>query len=167
MAKGDLLLFDAEPGYREDGVVSIDSDNWAIALLSDPVTALLVSESNPALGSANCNEVSPGGNYPSGGIDLTLNNSRANGIHKMVLDTGVHTSGIVSIAANAGNPTNVFTALLYSKTATSPADAAIGYIDLTENGGVTGIDLTGVTLNMTFGTGGNPGEICFFQTDNP
>lgn len=159
MAKGDLTVFDAHWAHIEAGVFDFAADQFAMAFLSDPITSLLKSETNPALGSANCNEVSAGGNYPAGGINLTLDNSNSGGTRTIKLNTGTHAGGVVSVAADPSGPTNVKTALIYDKDATSPADAAIAFIDLTEDDGVTAKDNSAVAIEVTFGQGGNPGEI--------
>lgn len=165
MAKGDLLIFDQFLQYYR-GVFDLDTDQWAMALLTDPVTSLLVSETDPALGSSNCNECSAGGNYPAGGINLTLNNSETGGVHTMKLNTSIHSGGLITIDQDASNPTNAKTALIYSKPATSPADAAACYIDLTEDGGSTAVDLTARPLEVTLGIDGTFGDILKVKTSN-
>lgn len=167
MAKGTLKVFNAFEEFRVDGVYDIDNDQWAMALLTNSVANLLPTETNPALGSTNATECTPGGNYPAGGINLTILNTFTGGLKTFKLDTGVHSAGLITILADPANPTNAKTALIYSKPATSPVDAAAAYIDLTEDGGTTPIDLTGVDLEITFGTGGNPGEILKIPVSNP
>lgn len=159
MAKGTLTVFDALWAYVEAAVFDFAADQFAVAILSDPITSLLKTESNPALGSTNCNEVSAGGNYSAGGVNLTLANTDSGGTRTIKLDTGVHSSGVITIAQDAAGPTNCKTALVYDKDAVSPADAAICFIDLTEDDGTTPVDNSAVPIEITFGSGGNAGEI--------
>lgn len=167
MAKGTQKIFNAFLGYYR-GPVDIDSDQMAVALLSNAITALLPTETNPALGSTNCTEVSAGGNYPSGGINLTMDNTETGGVHTMKLNTGIHTGGVITIAQNAAGPNNVKTALIYDKDAVSPADAAIAYIDLTEDDGVTAVDNSAVDIEIAIGVaGGEAGTILKVQVNNP
>jgi hypothetical protein len=166
MAKGDLLVFDATPGYLRDKDVDIAGGAWKCALISDSVTSLLVSETNPALGSTNINEVTAGGGYTAGGIALTLDNSDSGGVVTMKLNTTTHASGKISWTKTAGSPTNIKTAAIYDDNATTPANAAICYIDLTEDGGATAIDLSARDIEVTFGTGGSAGDILKIQTSN-
>lgn len=167
MAKGTQKIFDAFIGYIEDQDVAY-ADQWALALLSDPITALLVTETNPALGSTNCNEVSAGGNYPAGGINLTLANTLSGGIRTMKVDTGIHAGGVIEIASDPAGPTNCKTALIYDKDATTPADAAAAYIDLTEDGGTTAVDNSAVTIQVAIGVAdAEAGTILKVRTNNP
>jgi hypothetical protein len=166
MAKGTLLVFDATPGYLRDKDVDIASGSWKCALISDPVTSLLVSETGPALGSTNINEVTAGGAYTAGGQALTLNNSDSGGVVTMKLNTTTHTGGKISWARTAGSPTNIKSAVIYDDNATTPVNAAICYIDLTEDGGTTAIDLSARDIEITFGTGGSAGDILNIQTSN-
>lgn len=166
MAKGTQKVFHAFIGYIENQQI-LFSHQWAVALLTNPVTSLLPTETNPALGSTNCTEVSAGGNYPAGGINLTLNNSLTGGVRTMKLNTSIHAGGKITIAADPAGPTNAKTALVYDKDATSPVDAAAAYIDLTEDNGVTAVDNTAVQIEITFGTGGVLGDILKVSVNNP
>lgn len=166
MAKGTLKVFDALIGYIEDQDIQW-SDSFALALLSNPITSLLVTETNPALGSTNCTEVAAGGNYTAGGVDLTLDNSLSGGVRTVKLNTTTHPSGLITISQDPAGPTNVKTALFYDKDATTPVDAAVAYIDLTENGGITAINNGGQDIEITFDGGGTPGVILTVGTSNP
>lgn len=167
MAKGTLKVFHAVNDYIEDQDIQWDVDQFAMAILSDSIVDLLPTETNPALGSTNCNEVSAGGNYAAGGVNLTLDNTDSGGVRTIKLNTTTHPSGLVTVLNDPANPTNAKTALVYDKDATTPTDAAVAYVDLTEDGGTTAVDMTGVDLEVTFGTGGNPGEILKFTVSNP
>lgn len=155
MSKGDVKVFDALLTYYR-GPVDLDSDQWAYALVSNTFASISKALASPALGSFT--ECAAGGNYPSGGVNLTLNNSETGGVHTMKLNTGVHSGGKISIAQNASNPTNARCAIIYSKTASSPTGAAVWVTDLTEDGS-TPADLSGIDLEDTLGSGGTPGDI--------
>lgn len=155
MAQGDVKVFDDLISYLEDGDISF-GDSWAYALVSDTFASISKSASSPALGSFT--ECSAGGNYPSGGVNLTLANTLTGGVRTMKLDTGVHSGGVISISQNASNPTDARCAIIYSKTASTPTGAAVWVTDLTEDG-TTPADLSGIDLEDTLGSGGNPGDI--------
>lgn len=166
MAQGTFLLFNKFEDYKRDQVVGLEGGSWKVALCSDPVTSLLVSETNPALGSTNINEVSAGGGYTSGGIALTLASTDTAGLYTFALDTGTHSGGTLAWSSAAGSPTNIKSAVLYDDAATSPANAAAGYWDMTTDGGTTPLDLTAVDINLNAGAnGGNAGEIFVTETN--
>ena len=159
MAQGTTEAFEALAGYLRDKDVDIAGGTWKCALLSDPITALLDSETTPALGSTNCNEVTAGGGYTAKGIALTLDNTDAGGVVTMKLNTTTHADGKITWTAAAGSPTDIKSALIYDDAATTPADAAAWFADLTADGGTTPISLVAGNVSITFGSGGNPGEI--------
>jgi len=156
MAKGDVVRFDAAHGFRLAGTVDVVASNWKIALLSVGVDVITKAESDPRRGLGNLTEVTPGGNYPAGGVLLTLANTNAAGVYTQKLNTGVHSSGQIVIAQHASNPTNAKTALLYDDDA--PSNNATHFWDLTLDGGTTAVDMTAGPLTLDFTTG--PGEIC-------
>ena len=159
MAQGATEVFEALAGYLRDKDIDLASGTWKCALLSDPITALVDSETAPALGSTNCNEVSAGGGYSAGGIALTMANTDTGGVVALKLNTGTHADGKISWTSGASSPTNIKSALVFDDAATTPVDAAAVFIDMTVDGGVTPISLVLANISITFGSGGNAGEI--------
>ncbi len=165
MAKGSLLVFDATPGYLRDKDIDLAGGTWKCALISNSIASLLVSETNPALGSTNITQVSNGGGY-SDGIALTLDNSDSGGVVTMKLNTSTHTDGKISWTKAASSPEDIKTAVVYDDAATTPANAAVCYIDLTEDGGTTAVSLVAVDLDITFGSDTTAGNILTIATNN-
>ncbi len=165
MARGSLLVFDATPGYLRDKDIDIAGGSWKCALISNSVASLLVSETNPAIGSTNITQVTNGGGYTDG-IALTLDNSDSGGTVTMKLNTTTHSGGKISWTKAASSPTNIKTAVVYDDSASTPGDAAICYIDMTEDGGTTAVDLASVDIDITFGTDTVAGNILTIATNN-
>ena len=165
MARGSLLVFDATPGYLRDKAIDIAGGTWKCALISNSVASLLVSETNPALASTNIAQVTNGGGYTDG-IALTLDNSDSGGTVTMKLNTSTHTGGKISWTKAVDSPTNIKTAIVYDDAASSPENAAICYIDMTEDGGTTAVNLDSVDIDITFGTDATAGDILTIKTNN-
>lgn len=160
MAQGTFLLFNAINNYRDTGVVDLLGGTWRVILCSDPVTSLLVSETNPAKGSTNINEVTNGGGYSTGGILITTDNTDTGGVFTFKLNTTTHPSGVLAWTLGAGSPTNIKSAVLYDDAATSPVDAAVGFWDMTEDGGTTALSLVARDINLNVGAADSqPGVI--------
>ena len=168
MAQGTGKVFDALVNYSRENLVDYESAGWAMILCSDPITALLVGETNPARGSTNITEVSAGGGYSTGGIALTLDNTETGGVLTMKLNTSTHSSGILAWSKAASSPTDIKTAVLIDKNSISPGptDAAVKFWDLPEDGGTTPHSLVAVDINLTCGLGGVVGELLTIQTVN-
>lgn len=164
MAQGDFNLFNIFPNYVRSSVVDIDNGTWRVILCSDSVSALTVFESQPARGSTNINEVASGGGYTTGGIQLDVAHVSASSVFTFAAELSAHTDGILSWSKTAGSPTNIKTAVLIDDAATSPADAALGFWDMTEDGGTTALDLTGVDINLVLGN--NTGNIFTWNTNS-
>jgi hypothetical protein len=148
--------------YVRGNVVDLNSGTWRMILCSDSVSNLTVSEVNPARGSTNITEVAAGGGYSTGGIQLTLANTSAANVFTFAADTAVHANGVLSWTDAVGSPTNIKSAVLIDDAATSPVDAAIGFYDMTEDGGTTSVNLEAVTINLTLGN--NNGKIFDWTT---
>ena len=160
MAQGDLIVFNAFLDYLRDKDVDLEGGTWAAVLLSDPITALLATETDPALNvSTNVNEVSAAGGYSANGIALTLDNALVGSVFTMKLNTTTHSGGTITWTAQAGSPTNIKTLAVVDLAATSPVDAAVAYADMTADGGVTPVSLVAGNIAYTFGTDGTPGDI--------
>lgn len=156
MAQGAAEVFEAFAGYLRDKDVDIAGGTWKCALLTDPITSLLDSETNPALGSTNCTEVS-GGSYAA--IALTMDNTDAGGVVTLKLNTTTHAAGKITFPQDASGPTDIKSAIVYDDAATSPVDAAIVFIDMTADGGTTPISLIADDVSITFAHGGVTGAI--------
>ena len=164
MSKGTNLIFNATPHFVKERRIDIQNSTFKIGLISDPVTSLLVSETDPGFGDGNINEVAAGGNYTAGGQTLTLANVSASSVFTMKLDTGTHSGGTISWAQDGSNPTNAKTAVIYDSSVVSAL--AICYYDITDDGGTTAIDMQGRDLEVNIGAAGNAGEILKLSTSN-
>jgi len=160
MAQGAAALFDALPGYLRANSVSIPAvagGNWKVALCSDPITALLVSELSPALNiSTNINEVS-GSGYTAKGIALTLLNTDTGGKVTFKLDTGTHTGGKITWSKTAGGPTNIKSAVVFDEDSTT--DLAVCFVDMTADSGTTPASMVAADVSITFTDGGVAGAV--------
>ena len=151
MAQGAANVFHAFGGYLRDKVISMPSGagiNWKCALISDPISALLVSENTPELDmSANINEVPAGGGYVAKGIPLTLANTDVGGLITMKLNTTTHPGGKITWTKGVGSPTNIKTAVIFDED--SVTDKCICFIDMTTDG-VTPASLVAADVSITF-----------------
>lgn len=158
MAQGDAEVFEALAGYLRDKDINIAGANWKCALLTNSVATLLDSETNPALGSTNCTEVSNGGGYTDG-IALTMDNTDTGGVVTLKLNTTSHPTGKITWSGGAGGPTNIKSAIIYDDAATTPVDAAVCFIDVTTDGGTTAVSLVADDVSITFANGAVTGAI--------
>ena len=156
MAQGTAEVFEATAGYYRDKDVDFASVSWKCALLTNPVTSLLDSETNPALGSPNCTEVTGGGGYTAKGIALPMSNTDTGGV--ATLKTSV-TDGKITWTKAAGSPTDIKSAIVYDDAATTPDDKAVWFVDMTSDNGVTPVSLVADDVFITFGSGGVVGAI--------
>jgi hypothetical protein len=164
MAQGTFKLFNMFTNYVRSNIVNLDTGTWSVILCSDNVSNLTASEVNPARGSTNINEVTSGGGYTSGGVDITLANTSASSVFTFAAELSAHPDGIFTWSKSSGSPTNIKTAVLIDKGASSPTDAALGFWDMTTDGGTTALDLTGVDINLV--TSGNSGKIFTWTVNN-
>lgn len=145
MAAGDVVLFNE---FKEDvgqKIHNLSTDTFKLGLVTNGVTpaASTVDPRWSAGGSTNLSssQVTPGGNYVTGGPTLTSS-------------TWSETAGVaafdaadVSIAANASNPNNARWGIIYNDT--SAGKEAVAFVDL---GGVT--DLTAGAFSITWSASG-------------
>ena len=145
MAQGDVTLFNE---FKEDvgqKIHNLSSDTFKLGLVTNAVTPA-ASTTDPrwgAGGSTNLltSEVTPGGNYSTGGPTLASSSwSETSG-------TATFDATDVSIAQDAANPNNARWAIVYNDT--SAGKEAIAFVDL---GGVT--DLTAGNLAITWNASG-------------
>lgn len=145
MAQGDVTLFNE---FKEDvgqKIHNLSSDTFKLGLVTNAVTPA-ASTTDPrwgAGGSTNLSssEVTPGGNYATGGPALASSSwSETSG-------TATFDATDVSIAQDAANPNNARWAIVYNST--SAGKEALAFVDL---GGVT--DLTAGNLAITWNASG-------------
>ncbi len=148
MAQGTFKLFNKFQNYVRGGIVDINGGAWRIILCSDSIADLTVTEVNPARGSTNITDFSTGGGYTTKGIALTTANTDVTSTFTFGVDTGTHADGIIAWSKAASSPTDIKSAVLYDDNATSPVDAAIGFWDMTEDGGTTALSLVAVDVNL-------------------
>ena len=149
MAQGAAELFEVAAEYVRDKTVDLVSGTWKVALVSEPISTIVDSQTSPAL--ADFTEVT-GSGYTAGGETLTITAVVANGIMSFK-----HTGGTVTWTKNASGPEDVKTAIVYDDASTT--DLAVWFCDMTEDGGVTAISLVADDITLTFGDGGVAGVI--------
>lgn len=148
MAAGDVTLFNKVLEDMGDKVHNMSTDTFKIGLIDSVQTpsATSVDPRWGADGTVNflTDEVTPGGNYSSGGESLsaviTDNWSITGGLTKFDGDD-------VAIAQNAGNPSDARWGIVYNDTDTGKR--CVGFIDL---GAVK--DLTTGPFSITWAAGG-------------
>lgn len=144
MAEGDIVVVNE---FLEDvglSVHDLNGDTVKLGLITSATTPT-ASTTDPrwgAGGSTNwsTNEVTPGGNYASGGPDVTNTYAESAG-------TATFDATDVSILENASNPTNARWGILYNDT--SAGKEVIAFVDL---GG--DIDLSAGDFSITWNGSG-------------
>ena len=144
MAEGDVTVVNE---FLEDvglGVHDLNGDTVKLGLVTSSTTPTAAT-ADPrwgAGGSTNwsTNEVTPGGNYASGGPDITNTYSEGSG-------TATFDATDVSISENASNPTDARWGILYNDT--SAGKEVIAFVDL---GG--DIDLSAGDFSITWNGSG-------------
>lgn len=147
MAQGTFTLFE-EFALSLGDFHDLNSDGLSVILVSDAVTGMSATATPDR---ADFTEVTAGGGYSTGGITLaTPTWTEAAGV--ATLD---HNAGEPSITwtAQAGSPTNIKTAILVNNEVTATYDA-IGFIDMTADGGTTAISLVAGNITITWGAAG-------------
>lgn len=143
MAFQDFTLFEEFAKNIGDGSHDLDSDTLAVILIT---TLPLANTATPDR--ADFTEVTAGGGYSTGGITLTgVTYTEAAGT--ATLDSTLE----LLWTAAAGSPTNIVAALLVSNTHVGTNDA-IGYIDLTQDGGSTPISLVAGNITINWNASG-------------
>lgn len=129
MAIGDVIVFDKFIEDMGDKKHNLSSDTFYLGLI-DSTTTPTASTADPRWGAGgttdfSANEVTPGGNYSTGGVSLsttiTDNWSISAGTAKFDGDD-------VSIAKDASNPTNARWGIIYNYT--SAGKEAVAAVDL-------------------------------------
>jgi hypothetical protein len=142
MAQGDFLLFEEFRKNIADGSHDMDSNSFSLILIT---TLPTVAAATPDR--ADFTEVTAGGGYSTGGIALTTSYVEAAGTATFDSTTNP------SWTASAGSPTNIVAALLVNDTHAGTNDA-IGFVDMTTDGGTTPISLVAGNITVTWNASG-------------
>ena len=143
MAQGDVTLVQDFLDDLGSKLHDLDADVIKLGLITTTTTPT-TGTANPTWGAAgtnwSTNQVTPGGNYTTGGPDISATWSQTSGL-------GTFDATDVSILQNASNPTNARWGIIYNDTATN--NDVIGFIDL---GGDT--DLSAGDFTITWNASG-------------
>ena len=125
MASGDIIYFDQWLVDVQEGVHNMETDTIKLGQITSAVTPTATT-ADPrwgAGGSTNLstNEVTPGGNYITGGSII------ANPTVTLTGGAGVFDGDDVTITKHASNPTNARWGIIYNDTATGKN--CIGFLD--------------------------------------
>lgn len=145
MAQGDIVVFAQFKQGMGAKLHDLSADGIKLGLVTNVVTPTETT-SDPRWGSGgstnlSTNQVTPGGNYSSGGPTIGSTTWTLSSI-TVTLD-----GADVSITQNASNPTNARWGILYNNT--DSGKRAIAFLDL---GGVT--DLTAGDFSVTWNASG-------------
>lgn len=140
MARGSFALFDEAKQNILKGSYDLDSTNWKMMLIN-----ALPNANQASPDSSNFTEVTPGGGYSIGGetINMLVNNPSAETVIVSV------ESPIVWVATGFGDPNNIVAGLIYN-TDPSVTEDALGFIDMTDDGGSTPVSLLVGDLTISF-----------------
>ena len=145
MAQGDLSLFNEASLELLSGTHNLASggNTVRVALIT---TLPVVTQTTPTL--SDFTEVS-GAGYTAGGEDIGTNQSVtvvSGSTYKYDSTTNP------SWSQNGSGPTNIVAALIYNDTDAS--DKAIGFVDLTTDGGTTPVSLQAGNVSITWNASG-------------
>ncbi len=146
MAQGTVIMFQEALGSIGLGEFNLNTDLYKIGLITAVVTPT-TSDADPGWAVArttdySANESTPGGNYTTGGADITNTYSEAAGVATFdAADQAPY------LAQHASNPSVVRWGILYNDT---DADKkAIGFIDMGSS-----FDATTGDINITWNASG-------------
>lgn len=143
MAQGDLLLFEEFSKNIGDGSHDMDTDTFSVILIT---TLPNVNQASPDR--ADFTEVTAGGGYTAGGIELAgVTWAEAAGVATFDSTTNP------AWTASAGSPTNIVAALIVNDSHAGTNDA-IGFVDMTTDGGTTPISLVDGNITLTWNASG-------------
>lgn len=148
MAAGDIVFFHQFKVDLGNKLHDLDTDTWKVGLTTATVTPT-AADAGPHWGGTGTtnyatNQVTPGGNYATGGLSLTsLAYTNSAG-------TVSWNAAKVAIAQNASNPTNARWGIIYNSTDANKRAAA--YIDLGSARDLT-TGLFEIRFNSVDGTG--------------
>ena len=151
MAQGDNILFNKFVEDIGDKLHDLSDDTFKFALIKSAANGGIdptATTADPRWGAGgstdlSASEVTPGGNYVTGGVSLSA----------VITDNWTISANVatfdgddVSISQNASNPTNARWGVVYNDTDTGKR--ALGYIDLGADSDLSGGDFT-VTWNAS------------------
>lgn len=145
MAQGDLTLFNEFSSELLSSTHNLASggDTIRVALITTLPTA---SQTSPTL--SDFTEVT-GTGYTSGGESIATGQSVTNVSGSTYRYDSTNNP---SWTQNGSGPTNIIAALIYNDT--DPSDKAIGFIDMTTDGGTTPISLQAGNVSITWNASG-------------
>ena len=143
MAQGTLKLFEEFALYMHNGEHDLSSvSDYSLKLYSStiPVAALVAPDSGLWV------ECTAGGGYSTGGVALTTSYAEAGGVGTFDSSTNP-----VWTSTGTGGPADIRFAAIIDTNAGATVSDAIGWIDMTTDGGTTPIDLDNGDITVTFG----------------
>ena len=153
MAQGSVTVFDEflpQANYANSALtsaaagISLQTDTFAIILISDDIDTVLASAATPDRG--DFTEVTAGGGYTTGGEAPTVTVTEAAGTLTIAMS-----GNVVWTSTGAGGPSNIRSALLVSDTHGGTQDA-VAVIDMTTDSGTTPLDLDNGDITINAGT---------------
>lgn len=145
MAAGDVVFFDQFLVDVQEKMHDLETDTIKLGLVTSAVTPSATTADGRwgAGGTTNfsSNQVTPGGNYATGGPAI------ANNAVTLTGGAAVFDGDDISITQNASNPTNARWGIIYNDT--DAGKRAIGYVDLG-----TDINLSTGNFSVTWNASG-------------
>lgn len=144
MAQGDLTLFNEFSNQLLTGEHDLNAtDTVKVALITN-TTVPTASTASPTL--SDFTQVT-GTNYTAGGE--TINSAATSNVSG---STYKFDGDNVSWTQNAGGPTNIYYGIIYNDT--NASDMAIGFVDMTTDGGTTPISLAAGNISINWNASG-------------
>ena len=144
MSQGTLLTFEEFAKYIGDTSHDLSNDSFFVMLVDNTLVPT-VALSSPD--SSDFTEVS-GPGYSANGISLTTTWTEVGGVSSFKV-----TNSPISWVQNASGPTNVYYAIIYNFSHSGSTDA-VGFIDMTADGGITPLSLQNADIVINFNANG-------------
>jgi len=148
MAQGSFTLFEEFAKQLGDKEHNFAADTFKVALVDETVPVPVASSVTPTWSDFSVNEVG-GTNYTAGGITIPVPTYTEAGGVGTFQDDG---TGFIEWIQDAAGPANIFYAILYNITHAS--NMAIGFIDMTSDGGSSAISLIAGNIRITWHASG-------------
>lgn len=142
MAQGTFTTFEEFRKTIGDGSHNLGSDSFKVMLVTN---ATVPTAAHATPDSADFTEVS-GTGYTAGGASAAASWNEVGG-------TSTFDLADVSWTQNGAGPANIYYAIIYNTTHVGTTDA-IGWIDMTADGGTTPVSLQDGDINITFNGSG-------------
>lgn len=145
MATGDVVVFDQYLVDEAEGIHDLENDTIKVGIVTNSTVPAATTD-DPRWGASgttnfSSNEVTPGGNYSSGG------STAANPGVTLSGGAAVFDADDISISQDGSNPSGAYWGIIYNDTATGKN--AIGYVEL---GGP--VDLSAGDFSITWNGSG-------------